>query len=259
MNAGTLTLASAVGITITGGANGSASVTIVGTIASLNTALDGLVYSPSASFTGNDQLTITISDLGHTGGGTLTDTDIVPLAQNVIFGTENNDLINGTAGLDLIIARGGDDTINALAGNDVVNGGDGNDIIRTGAGSNVDTDNVDAGLGNDEIHIQSGTNKGTISAGADNDQIYGETTAFSGSIDGGSGSDTLIFTNEFTNNFAGATFQGIEATSLGGTLTIDTAQAGNLGTIDVTATSAAVTLATAGTAFWGGGDGEAKH
>ena len=114
-----------------------------------------------------------------------------------------------------------------------------------------DTDNVDAGLGNDEIHIQSGTNKGTISAGADNDQIYGETTAFSGSIDGGSGSDTLIFTNQFTNNFAGATFQGIEATSLGGTLTIDTAQAGNLGTIDVTATSAAVTLATAGTGVFG--------
>ena len=78
-----------------------------------------------------------------------------------------------------------------------------------------------------------------------------ETTAFSGSIDGGSGSDTLIFTNQFTNNFAGATFQGIEATSLGGTLTIDTAQAGNLGTIDVTATSAAVTLATAGTAVFG--------
>ncbi len=132
VNAGTLTLASTVGITIVGGANGSASVTIVGTVASLNTALDGLVYSPSASFTGNDQLTITTSDLGHTGGGTLTDTDIVALAQNVIFGTENNDPINGTAGPDLIIARGGDDTINALAGNDVVYGGAGNDIIRTG-------------------------------------------------------------------------------------------------------------------------------
>ena len=114
------------------------------------------------------------------------------------------------------------------------------------------TDNVDGGLGNDEIHIESGTSKGTIAGGADNDGIYAETSnGFSGSIDGGSGSDTLIFTNQFTNNFAGATFQGIEATSLGGTLTIDTAQAGNLGTIDVTATSAAVTLATAGTAVFG--------
>ena len=253
VNAGTLTLASAAGITIAGGANGSASVTIVGTIASLNTALDGLVYSPSASFTGNDQLTITTSDLGHTGGGTLTDTDIVPLAQNVIFGTENNDLINGTAGPDLIIARGGDDTINALAGNNVVYGGAGNDIIRTGIFSGaLTTDNVDGGAGNDEIHIESGTSKGTIAGGADDDGIYAETSnGFSGSIDGGSGSDTLIFTNQFTNNFAGATFQGIEATSLGGTLTIDTAQAGNLGTIDVTATSAAVTLATAGTGVFG--------
>ncbi len=99
----------------------------------------------------------------------------------------------------------------------------------------LNTDNVDGGAGDDEIHIESGTNNGTIGGGADNDSIFAETHGFSGSIDGGSGSDTLIFTNQFTNNFAGATFQGIEATLLGGTLTIDTAQAGNLGTIDVTA------------------------
>jgi hypothetical protein len=54
--------------------------------------------------------------------------------------------------------------------------------------------------------------------GADNDSIFAETAAFgtfngiSGSIDGGTGTDTLIFTNQFTNNFAGATFQGIETT-----------------------------------------------
>ena len=116
-------------------------------------------------------------------------------------------------------------------------------------GSNVDTDNVDAGLGNDEIRIQNGTLNGTISAGADNDQdLRRKPPAFNGGIDGGSGSDTLIFTNRFTPHFAGTTFQGIEATLLGGTLTIDTAQADNLGTIDVTAANAGVTLATAGTA-----------
>ena len=253
VNAGTLTLGNTVGTTIVGGTNGSAFVTLIGTIASLNAALEGLVYSPSASFTGNDQLTITTSDFGHTGGGALTDTDIVVLAQNVIFGTENNDSINGTAGPDLFIALGGDDNINALAGNDVVDGGSGNDAIRTGTNSTgtLFTDIVDGGAGDDAIHIESGTNHGTIAGGADNDSIFAETSAFSGSIDGGSGSDTLIFTPSFTNNLAGSTFQGIETTLLGGTITIDTAQAANLGAIDLTAANGAVTLATAGTGIFG--------
>ena len=79
----------------------------------------------------------------------------------------------------------GNDTINGERESAIRTGGDGNDIIRTGTGSNVDTDNVDAGLGNDEIRIQNGTLNGTINAGADNDQITRETNAFNGGIDGG--------------------------------------------------------------------------
>ena len=124
-----------------------------GTIASLNAALDGLVYSPSASFTGHDQLTITTSDLGHTGGGALTDIDIVALAQSIIAGTENGERsTERTAPISLSLLAAmislmrltettssmvalGDDTINGGNGSDTLNGGAGNDIIRTGAGS----------------------------------------------------------------------------------------------------------------------------
>ena len=134
VNTGTLTLGSTAGIAIVGGADGSANLTLSGTIAAINAALDGLVYSPSASFNGHDQLTITTSDLGHTGGAALTDIDIVALTQNIFTGTNNGETINGTTNADFINALGGNDIINALAGNDVVNGGDGNDIIRTGIG-----------------------------------------------------------------------------------------------------------------------------
>src|SRR6185295_7838518 len=61
---GTLTLGTQTGISITGGADGSASVTILGPIGAVNTAMNGLIYSPAAAFSGNDALTITTSDLG---------------------------------------------------------------------------------------------------------------------------------------------------------------------------------------------------
>src|SRR5262249_31358635 len=54
-----------------------------------------------------------------------------------------------------------------------------------------------------------------------------------------------------SNNFAGATFQGIETTQLSTGITIDTAQASGLGTIDLTAANASVTLAGAGTGVFG--------
>ena len=160
-------------------------------------------------------------------------------------------VFNGGTGSDIFTGTEAADTINGGSGSDTLTGGDGNDIIRTGTGSNIYTDNVDGGVGNDEIHIESGTNTGTIAGGADNDSIYAETSAFSGSIDGGSGNDTLIVTSGFANNFAGATFQGLETTLLSGTITIDAAQAGGLGSIDLTAANGGVTLATAGTGVFG--------
>ncbi|MDW7995892.1 MAG: cadherin-like domain-containing protein [Gemmatales bacterium] len=80
---GTLTLPSTTDLTFVAGANGTSSMTFRGTISAINTAMDGLLYTPPANFHGVAILTITTNDLGHTGGGApsnpLTDTDTVTI------------------------------------------------------------------------------------------------------------------------------------------------------------------------------------
>jgi hypothetical protein len=63
---GTLTLAGTSGLTIMAGANGTATVTIRGTLADINAALDGLVYTPNSGFSDTDTLTILSDDLRDT-------------------------------------------------------------------------------------------------------------------------------------------------------------------------------------------------
>jgi choice-of-anchor C domain-containing protein len=73
---GILTLGSTANVTAPG--NGTGSVTVTGTLTDVNTALDGLVYTPTGDFNGDDTIHIVTSDLGNTGtGGPLTDTDDV--------------------------------------------------------------------------------------------------------------------------------------------------------------------------------------
>ena len=59
---GKLTLGSLTGLTITSGANGSSSLTVQGTLANLNAALNGLLYNPATSYTGSDTLTVTVTN-----------------------------------------------------------------------------------------------------------------------------------------------------------------------------------------------------
>jgi hypothetical protein len=63
---GTLTLASTSGLTIMAGGNGTATITIRGTLADINTALDGLIYTPNQDFSGTETLTILSDDLVDT-------------------------------------------------------------------------------------------------------------------------------------------------------------------------------------------------
>ena len=77
---GTLTLAGTAGLTVVGGANGTGSVSVEGTIAALNAALDGLTFSPARNFSGSESLTVNTNDLGNSGlGGAQSDTDVVNL------------------------------------------------------------------------------------------------------------------------------------------------------------------------------------
>ena len=66
---GSVTLASVGGLTFQAGANGTATMIVRGTTASINAALDGMAYRPSADYNGSDVLTITTNDLGNAGIG----------------------------------------------------------------------------------------------------------------------------------------------------------------------------------------------
>ncbi len=101
---GTVTLATTAGLTITDGADGTALVTFEGTLNDINTALDGLTYTPDNGYNGTDTLTITTDDQGNTGtGGTLTDDDTIDITVGVAtntaptFGTGVGDGIVTTA------------------------------------------------------------------------------------------------------------------------------------------------------------------
>ncbi|MHC4875658.1 MAG: Ig-like domain-containing protein [Planctomycetota bacterium] len=66
-----------------GTGSGDATMTLRGTLADINAALDGLDYTPDSNFFGSDTLTITSNDLGHNGsGGAKTDTDSLTITVN---------------------------------------------------------------------------------------------------------------------------------------------------------------------------------
>ena len=67
---GTLSLAGTSGISIVSGANGSSQMTIQGTLAALNSALEGLTYAPGAGDLGQTELDLTASVPGDSSFGT---------------------------------------------------------------------------------------------------------------------------------------------------------------------------------------------
>ncbi len=79
---GTLTLKATAGLTFTaGGGTNDTFMTFTGTMADINSALDGMSFAPRPNFSGPGQLQILTNDLGNTGaGGPLTDLDAVSIA-----------------------------------------------------------------------------------------------------------------------------------------------------------------------------------
>ncbi|MDX2494931.1 MAG: DUF4347 domain-containing protein, partial [Desulfuromusa sp.] len=62
VNDGILTLSGTTGLTFIAGSNGSATMTYTGTLSDINTALDGLIFTPNADFNGSASLQITTHD-----------------------------------------------------------------------------------------------------------------------------------------------------------------------------------------------------
>ncbi|MEK6944697.1 MAG: hypothetical protein AABW55_04585, partial [Thermoproteota archaeon] len=71
---------------------------------------------------------------------------------NMIFGTEEDDMVTGTNLSDLVFALGGDDIVFGEKGNDCILGGEGDDIIYGNEGN----DNISSGEGTDIIKGLSG-------------------------------------------------------------------------------------------------------
>jgi hypothetical protein len=126
---GTVTLTALTGLTVVGGSNGSSNVIVTGTLANLNAALAGVNYKGNQDYNGPDTVHAVIDDLGHTGGGNLTDTvdvsiviaavndapvhQLPPAGQNTPL---NTNLVFSTAGGNAIVvsdvdANGGDEQV----------------------------------------------------------------------------------------------------------------------------------------------------
>ena len=82
---GALTLSSTNGLSFSSGdGTTDQSMTFTGTLGNINSALNGLSFTPSQGFSGNATLQIATNDQGNSGvGGALTDTDIINIIVNV--------------------------------------------------------------------------------------------------------------------------------------------------------------------------------
>ncbi|HXQ69000.1 MAG TPA: choice-of-anchor Q domain-containing protein, partial [Pyrinomonadaceae bacterium] len=105
---GTLTLSGTSGLSFsfsdangTGTGDGTADPTMTfrGTLANVNTALNGMTFTPTAGFSGAADLTITSNDLGNSGtGGPLSDTDTVNIQVALEVSITDSQLLEPTSG-----------------------------------------------------------------------------------------------------------------------------------------------------------------
>ncbi|MDB2682712.1 hypothetical protein N9Z27_00490 [Alphaproteobacteria bacterium] len=102
---------------------------------------------------------------------------------DVLAGTNTDNVLEGGAGNDQLYGHDGDDTINGGDGIDYILGGDGNDTIDAGAG----IDRIDGGAGDDIIN--GGADKDRLIGGNGNDQLFGDDG--NDSLVGGAGDDIL--------------------------------------------------------------------
>ncbi|WP_236632959.1 LamG-like jellyroll fold domain-containing protein [Endozoicomonas elysicola] len=84
---GTLQLASTSGVTITAGADNSATMTLQGSLADLNSAINGLQYHPASNFHGTATLSTSINDLGNTDGA---DAQSSSITRNITVNSVND-------------------------------------------------------------------------------------------------------------------------------------------------------------------------
>ncbi len=149
--------------------------------------------------------------LPNIGGGDDDDDDRNEIStgpeDDVVNGTEGNDLIRTFLGEDRIFGNGGNDEIRAGGDDDYIEGGDGLDFIRGGDGddeiyggdgddriiSDQGDDYVDAGLGSDVV--RGGQGNDVILGGVNSEVVDGKPTGNFGATDqiSGEGGNDRIY------------------------------------------------------------------
>ena len=108
VDVGTLSLGGTAGLTFDAGADHSASMTITGSLAALNNALNGLTFVPPANFNGSATLSISTNDNGNTGSdGAKSDSDTIALTITAVndapsFSVGANQTVASDAGVQSV-------------------------------------------------------------------------------------------------------------------------------------------------------------
>ncbi|WP_146346344.1 calcium-binding protein [Phaeobacter marinintestinus] len=129
----------------------------------------------------------------------------------IITGTQADEVLSGGSGDDQINGYSGDDIVEGGAGNDILHGADGLDNLRGGAGNDVlhgddDRDILNGGSGQDAVFghfgddlLMGGAGDDTLEGGQDDDTLLGGAGSDGllggygdDQLDGGSGADTLF-------------------------------------------------------------------
>ncbi|MEO8135706.1 MAG: hypothetical protein ABI831_17230 [Betaproteobacteria bacterium] len=113
----------------------------------------------------------------------------------VVFGSEEDEVIKGVAGSDRIYGGGGDDVLRGAAGGDHLEGGSGDDLLLGGAGNdellgNQGADELDGGAGDDRLFGGSGAD--VLVGGRGKDRLEGGAGDDTYSLEAGDGRDTIV-------------------------------------------------------------------
>jgi hypothetical protein len=165
---GTLTLSGTSGLAfITGDGTNDASMVFTGTLSDVNTALNGLAYTPTTDYHGSDSLSLTTNDQGATGsGGPQSDTDSVAITVNQV----NQPPVNTVPGAQTI----NEDT--AL-------------VFSSGNSNQISTSDPDAG--SSPVKITLGVSNGTLT--------LAQTTGLSFTTGDGTNDASLVFTGAISD------------------------------------------------------------
>ena len=155
---GTVSLSGTTGLTVVGGANGSASVTVTGALTSINDALHGLRFAPTSNYAGTAAaIQIGVSDQGASGvGGARNASTTLPITVNAV-----NDP--------------------PVATNDSYTTGSPQTLTTAPAQGVLANDaDVDAPAGSLTAHLVTGPSKGTLALSPDGGFTYTPSSTFAG-------------------------------------------------------------------------------